>query len=237
MNSSPNIFVTGCTQGIGLAIVSFFAEKGFSVAGCARSGELLAAMQKKFSHQYPSQQFLFIPCDVANNEQVKTTAETVLQHLGHIDILVNNAGIFKPGTLTTEADGELEKMMAANMYSAYYTTRALLPAMVKNNRGHIFNMCSIASLRAYENGGLYSITKFALLGFSRQLRMELQHTAVKVTALLPGAVYTPSWEGANLPESRFIPATDIAETIYHCWKMAPSTAVEEILIRPQQGDI
>jgi NADP-dependent 3-hydroxy acid dehydrogenase YdfG len=237
MNSSPTIFVTGCTKGIGLAIVTFFAEKGFSVAGCARNAEAIADMQKQFSLRFPEQKFLFLPCDVADTNQVKTTAAEVLNYMGHLDILVNNAGVFKPGTISNEADGELENMMAVNVYSAYHTTRALLPEMVKNNHGHIFNMCSIASLHAYENGGSYSITKFALLGFSRQLRMELKKTAVKVTAILPGAVYTPSWEGANLPESRFIPAADIAQAVYQCWKMAPSTAVEEILIRPQQGDI
>jgi NADP-dependent 3-hydroxy acid dehydrogenase YdfG len=237
MNQTPTIFVTGCTKGIGLAIVEYFAEKGFSIAGCARNASALEKMQQQFSALYTGQQFLFLPCDVSQRNEMIATTEKVLNQFGHIDILVNNAGTFKPGQLTAEATGDLENLMATNVYSAYHATRTILPSMIQRNSGHIFNMCSIASLRAYENGGSYSITKFALLGFSRQLRLELQHTAIKVTALLPGAVYTPSWEGVNLPESRFIPAADIANTIYHCWQMASSTALEEILIRPQQGDI
>ncbi len=69
--------------------------------------------------------------------------------------------------------------------------------MKKNNSGHIFNMCSIASLRAYPNGGSYSISKYALLGFSENLREELKPYSIKVTAICPGATYTPSWEGSD----------------------------------------
>lgn len=93
-------------------------------------------------------------------------------------------------------DGNLEMQMATNLYSAYHLNRAILPAMIKQNKTincHIFNICSIASLKAYKNGGAYSISKFALHGFSQNLREELKPHHIKVTSVFPGAVMTDSW--------------------------------------------
>ena len=91
-----------------------------------------------------------------------------------IDVLVNNAGTFIPGNVYDEGEGVLEKQMEINLYSAYHLTRLLLPPMMKQKSGHIFNICSIASLQAYPNGGAYSISKFALAGFSKNLRHEMK---------------------------------------------------------------
>jgi short-subunit dehydrogenase len=103
--------------------------------------------------------------------------------------------------------------------------------------GHIFTICSTASITAYTAGGSYCISKFALLGFTKVLREETKLQGIKVTAILPGATLTPAWDGVELPESRFIPADDVASTIYSAYTMNPSTVLEEILIRPQLGDI
>jgi NADP-dependent 3-hydroxy acid dehydrogenase YdfG len=89
----------------------------------------------------------------------------------------------------------------------------------------------------YVNGGSYCITKFALLGFTKVLRAELISTPIRVTAILPGAVETPSWESAGLPSERFIPPADIANAVWACYQMAPSTVVEELVVRPLLGDI
>ena len=128
-------------------------------------------------------------------------------------------------------------MIAANLYSAYYVTRALLPSMMKKKAGHIFNMCSIASLQAYSNGGSYSISKYALMGFSKNLREELKPYNIKVTTVYPGAVYTSSWEGSGIEPSRILEVYDIAEMIYAASLLSPQACVEDIVIRPQQGDL
>ncbi|MBL7876963.1 MAG: SDR family NAD(P)-dependent oxidoreductase, partial [Cyclobacteriaceae bacterium] len=103
--------------------------------------------------------------------------------------------------------------------------------------GHIFNICSIASIKAYPNGGSYAISKFALLGFSKVLREELKEHGIRVTAVLPGATKTASWAGSTLPDSRFIKPEDVAETIFSAYSLSPNAVVEELLIRPQLGDI
>jgi short-subunit dehydrogenase len=128
-------------------------------------------------------------------------------------------------------------MMNANMYSAYYMTRSLVPKMKANKSGHIFNMCSIASFKAYANGGSYAISKFAMLGFSKCLREELKADGIRVTAVMPGATKTASWDGVDLPESRFMPVEDVADSIYSAWSLSTRSVVEEIVIRPQLGDL
>ena len=128
-------------------------------------------------------------------------------------------------------------MIAVNLYSAYYVTRGLLPSMMKKRSGHIFNMCSIASLKAYSNGGSYSISKFALMGLTKNLREELKPYNIKVTAVYPGAVYTASWEGSGIDPARIMEVNDIAEMIYAASLLSPQACVEDIVIRPQQGDL
>jgi short-subunit dehydrogenase len=142
-----------------------------------------------------------------------------------------------PGKLQNEPSGQLEAQLNVNLFSAYHLTRALLPSMIAAKSGHIFNICSIASLHAYENGGAYSISKFALLGFSKNLRLELKDQGVKVTAVCPGAVYTNSWSGSGVDPKRIMESSDIAKMIYAASQLSPQTVVEDIVMRPQLGDL
>jgi short-subunit dehydrogenase len=109
--------------------------------------------------------------------------------------------------------------------------------MIAAKDGYIFNMCSIASIMAYPNGGSYSISKFALLGMTKVLREELKPHGIRVTAIMPGATLTASWEGVDLPAERFMKPEDVAETIYTAYALSKQSVVEEILIRPQLGDL
>jgi short-subunit dehydrogenase len=127
--------------------------------------------------------------------------------------------------------------MAINLYSAYHLTRALLSCLRPYRRGHIFNMCSIASLIAYPNGGSYTISKFALLGFSKALREELKPEGIKVTSVMPGAAWSDSWRGANFPVERLMQADDIAKMIWAAYQLSDSAVVEDLVIRPQLGDL
>ena len=145
--------------------------------------------------------------------------------------------IFIPGKILEEDEGVLEQTIHTNLYSAYYLTRKLAPKMIAQKNGFIFNMCSVASLKAYENGGSYSISKFALLGFSKTLREELKQYKIKVTSILPGATLTDSWNGTELPESRFSKSEDIAALVYTITQLSAFSVVEDIVIRPQLGDI
>jgi short-subunit dehydrogenase len=154
-----------------------------------------------------------------------------------IDILVNNAGYFIPGQIHNEPEGTLESMINIHVYSAYYLTRQLISSMIENKDGYIFNMCSVASIMAYPNGGSYSIAKFALYGMTKVLREEMKPHGIRVTAILPGATLTASWEGVDLPAERFMKPEDVANAVYGAYHMSRQSVVEEIIIRPQLGDL
>lgn len=227
--------ITGITQGIGRAIAEKLLREGFYVIGCARNVADLAAMEAEWNISGKILQTHVV--DVADPFRVKAFAEAILDAGKFPEILVNNAGTYAPGTLADEPEGQLEKMLAVNLYSAYHLTRALLPAMKSQGRGHIFNLCSIASLQAYPNGGAYSISKYALLGFSDNLREELKPTGIRVTAICPGAVWSRSWEGAGVDSGKLIAASDIAEMIWSAYNLSPAACLERIVVRPQGGDL
>jgi short-subunit dehydrogenase len=230
------IVVTGGTKGIGRAIIEKFAAEGFDVVTCARTEVDLEALKQVVESQYKTNVYTYV-ADMKVVAAVKAFCAFVRNLNRPIDVLVNNAGYFIPGELRTEADDTLSNMIEANLYSAYHTTRGLLELMIQRKEGHIFNMCSIASFQAYKNGGAYAISKFALLGFSKCLREELKDSDIRVTAIMPGATFTPSWDGIGLPEERFMPASDIADTVFGAWQLSKRSVIEELIIRPQLGDL
>ncbi len=232
-----NAIVTGSTKGIGRAIIDLLASKGINIAICSRSQSDINDCIKVLSSVHPGIKIIGKKADVSIKEDVLSFASHVLSEFETVDILINNAGLFIPGEISQEEDGALEKMIATNLYSAYHLTRAILPNMISSGSGHIFNMCSIASKIAYPNGGSYSISKFALLGFSKVLREELKTKNIKVTSILPGATWSASWDGVDLPESRLMQPTDISKIVWCALEMSPSAVMEDITIRPQLGDL
>lgn len=232
-----NIIITGATKGIGRAIANKFASEGFNLALCARTEKDLLAFKNELLQTYPAIKVLTRPADLRSKQETLDFGGFVKENWEEVNVLVNNAGVFIPGEIHSEEEGMLEHMIEANLYSAYYLTRAILPLMFGQEKAHIFNMCSIASFFAYPNGGSYSISKFAMLGFSKVLREELKEKKVRVTALMPGATWTDSWAGAHYPEERLMKANDIALAVWGAWQMSACSVVESIVLRPQLGDL
>ncbi|HKZ68394.1 MAG TPA: SDR family oxidoreductase [Chitinophagaceae bacterium] len=234
-----NIVITGASKGIGKAIAEKFAEdkQGHGLFLCARNNETLQMTGKELQGRFPRTSIYTRPCDIGKKDEAKRFGEWVIEQGEKIDVLVNNAGPFIPGNIHDEKDGILEEMMSVHLYGAYRLTRILLPGMIKQKSGHIFNICSIASLQAYPNGGSYSISKFALDGFSKNLRQEMKPHGIKVTSVFPGAAYTDSWSGSNIDPARIMKAEDIAKMIYAATQLSPQACVEDIIIRPQLGDL
>lgn len=232
-----NAVITGASKGIGKAIAEKLAREGFNVAICARNADTLAQAVAGIREQNPQTEVLSMSADMGKKEDVLTFAEKIKSMFPVVDILVNNAGVFVPGGLDEQEDGLLESMMAANVYSAYHLTRQLLPSMKAARKGHIFNLCSTASYTSYPNGGAYSITKFALLGFSRNLREELKPHNVKVTSLSPGPTLTASWDGFDGPPDRLMEPEDVANLLWAAYTLSAQAVVEEVIMRPMLGDI
>lgn len=233
----PNIVITGASKGIGKAIAEIFVQHHANVCICARNENDLNETVAELKRVNTTVNIFAKVCDMSVKEEVKAFAEYVLQVFDNVDVLVNNAGVFVGGQMHNEPEGTLEKMIDTNLYSAYYLTRFLLPTMLPNKKGHIFNICSIASFMAYPHGGSYSVSKFAMLGFSKSLREELKPHGIKVCSVMPGATLTNSWSGVELPEERFMPAEDVAKMIYSVFSLSNRTDIEDIVLRPQLGDL
>ncbi|MEO6453006.1 MAG: SDR family oxidoreductase [Ginsengibacter sp.] len=232
-----NIIITGAGRGIGKGLAEKYASKGYNLFLCSRSEKTLLKSAEEIRQKNKNSMVLTYAADLKDKSQAQAFGRWILEKDFSIDILINNAGDFLPGSIYNEEDGVLENMIEINLYSAYHLTRALLPKMMDQKHGHIFNMCSIASLQAYASGGSYSISKFALMGFSKNLREEMKPYNIKVTAVYPGAVYTSSWAGSGVQPDRIMRVEDIAEIIYSISQLSPQACAEDIVLRPQYGDL
>ncbi len=236
-----NIVITGASRGIGKAVAEIFAANGHDLFLTSRSDASLYKTAEEIGARYPSVSIKAKPLDLSIKERAQQFGSWCLQQ-AIPDILVNNAGTFEPGSTFIEPEGVLENQIASNLYSAYHVTRRLVPKMIESTRldglaRHIFMMCSVASLDAYPNGGAYSISKFALYGFTKNLREEMKQYGIKVTAILAGAVMTDSWEGFDNSRKRIMEVADIAQLVYTASQLSLQACVEDIIVRPQLGDL
>lgn len=229
-----NVIITGASKGIGKAIAIKFAAAGHDLFLCSRTEAHLNATAAEIRSAYPGVDVFSYASDLSVKENVYAFAKFCLEK-GTPGILVNNAGIYLPGNTMDEPDGQLEMMMNTNLYSAYHLSRKLLPAMINNGSGHIFNICSIASQDAYDGGGSYSISKFAMNGLNKNLRHELKEKGIKVTGVFPGAVMTDSWGNFDNSNNRIMEANDIADMIFAASMLSGQAVVDEITINPQLG--
>ena len=231
-----NLVLSGGTKGIGLAIINAFAAEGFNIITCSRNEDDLLDLKTQLQKKFNIKVFT-LAADLSQKGEVLKFISFIKNNVSNVEVLVNNTGFFIPGQIQNEEEGTIEKMIETNLYSAYYLTRGILPAMINQKKGTIFNICSTASITPYTNGGSYCISKFALYGMTKVLREELKEYNIRVTAVLPGATLTNSWEGVDMPAGRFIKPEDVAESILSAYKISGRSVVEEILIRPQAGDI
>ena len=230
-----DIVITGASRGLGKAIAEIFAEHGHNLFLTSMNEVRLYEAMQEILNKYPVT-VKAKPFDLSKKAQAQAFGEWCLKNCSP-DVLVNNAGSFAGANVHDEEDGALEQMIETNLYSAYHLTRVIVRRMIERKSGHIFNLSSIAGLKAYPGGGSYSISKFALRGFSLNLRDELKPHNIKVTTVFPGATYTDSWASSGIDAQRFMEATDIARMVYAAAELSPQACVEEIILRPQLGDI
>ncbi|MCB0733791.1 MAG: SDR family oxidoreductase [Flavobacteriales bacterium] len=232
--TQKTILVTGGSKGIGRAVALQFAADGFHCIICARNEDELRKTAGELERAGGT--VSYATCNVRDRESIRTFVENTVQGRS-IDVLVNNVGTYVPGQIHTEEDGVFELMMETNLHSTYHFSRMIVPLMKAAEKPHIFNICSTASITAYANGGSYCISKFAQYGLTKVLREELKPFKIRVTAVLPGATRTSSWDGTDLPESRFVLPDDVATSIHSAYGLRQGAVVEDLIIRPMEGDI
>lgn len=234
---SPVILVTGASQGIGAAIAQAFAAglPGARLALVARNEKNLRRVAATcLAHGATVEIF---PCDVTNEKAVAAMARAVTSHFGLVDVLINNAGAFEAAPYLKTSLALFDRMIAVNLRSAFLVSQAFVPAMVKRKRGDVFNLSSIAGQQAYPNGAAYCAAKFGVTGLSAVMRAELRDKGVRVCCVHPGATWTPSWSQSGVKATRIMPAEDIARAILDVYRLDRRTVVEEIVLRPQLGDL
>lgn len=236
IKDQKSVLITGSTKGIGNAIAHKFAANNYNLILIARSDKDLQEQKRNLLEHF-SIDILCISADMSEKKQIQKIVDVLQEHLINPDIIVNNIGIYQPSTIFDEDDVMMEKMMNNNYYSGYYLTKALMPNLLERNSGHIFSICSVANINPVKQAFAYTISKYAVYGFIKSLRESLIETEIKTTAIIPGSTLTASWDGTTVDSERFIMANDIAETIYMAANLSKGACLEEIIIRPQHGQI
>lgn len=228
--------VTGASQGIGQAIAEAFAERdGARIALVSRSQAKLEATAAACEER--GGEALVVPTDVTDEDAVSDMAETVQAEWGTPDVLVNNAGLFTYAPLDELTLEGFREQLDVNLLGAFAVTKAVLPAMRDRGTGHLFYMGSVASIQAYPGNAGYCAAKHGVRGLARVVREETKDEGLRVTTVIPGATYTPTWDGVDLPEDRFMPPEDVAQSVVDAYHLSDRTVLEELVLRPQEGDV
>lgn len=200
-------FITGATSGIGQACAQKFAASGYNLIINGRNTDKLNEMRETLIQS--GVEVLTLPFDVRDREATRNAIESLVSPWNQIDVLVNNAGLALG--LDKEYEGDFEDwdtMIDTNIKGLLHVTRMVVPAMVARNRGHVINIGSVAGDAAYANGNVYCATKAAVKTITDGLRIDLAHTAVRVTNVKPGLVET------NFSVVRFHGDKERADNVY-----------------------
>ncbi|MCO5946500.1 SDR family oxidoreductase [Mucilaginibacter flavidus] len=232
-----NALITASTKGMGRATAIALAKQGISLALCARTSADLYAFKDELAAINPAIKIFTAVVDVSIKQQLLDFAAGAEKELGSISILVNNAGMYEHSSILDDADGTLQKHIDTNLAPAYELYRYFGKKMIAAKEGHIFTICSVASLNPIAEAGTYSVTKYALLGLNKIMRTEMQPYGVKVTAVIPGSTLTDSWKGLEVDKDKMVLPEDVASAIVNIYNMSAGANVDEIIIKPAYGQI
>ena len=235
------ILITGASSGFGAACATAFAKEKKNLLLVARRADRLKKMQEALQQQYGVVVHV-ATLDVSNRMAVQSFAQTHKDILAQVEILVNNAGLAKGRDSIQEGKlDDWDEMIDVNIKGLLYVTHAVLPEMLKKNRGHIINLGSVAGYWAYPKGNVYSATKFAVRGLSESMRLDLSGTDIRVTEIVPGMAETEFSEvrfgdkdkaKAIYQGMKALSAADIAECITWCANRPAHVNIQELVVYP-----
>lgn len=218
--------ITGASKGIGRACAIKFLDSGYTVINASRSN----------TNPIKNDNYLFIKTDVSKEADVKSLITKVLKKFKRVDVLVNNSGFGKFANLVDSKTKDFDEMFAVNVRGMYLCIRYVLKSMLKNERGTIINISSIAGKNGIQSASIYSATKHAVMGLTQSLMAEVRQKNIRVIAVCPGSVDTNFFDhpGTILNSSRdtILAAEDVAETILMAVNLPERATVSEIEVRP-----
>lgn len=229
------VLITGASSGFGQATAHLFAQQGARLILLARRQERLEALKQALVNQYQTE-CLLIQADVQQLDDISQKLADLPAPFSIPDILINNAGLAKGLAKVWEiSPTDWNEMIDTNLKGVLHVTRAILPKMLKANRGHVINIGSISAYSVYPGGGVYCATKFGLRALTDTLRMELVDTPIRVSLISPGMART------EFSRVRFEGKDEQAEQVYKGMQpLNPEDIAEAILFiasRPKHVNI
>ncbi len=217
-----SVLITGASKGIGRATALRLAPE-YDVIALARSESGLRSLGAEVAAK--GGDFTGIDVDLRDPNAVAAGLDGI-----HCDVLINNAGVMHKKPFIDITPDEWSEMIDVNFNALYHVTRAVLPGMIAQGRGHIINIASIAGRSAFTGGTAYAATKHAVLGFSECLMLEVREYGLKVSNVMPGSVATSLFpEGTDT--SWMLKPADVAETIAHMLEMPAHALVYNVEVR------
>lgn len=234
------VLITGATSGIGKACAIKFAAAGHDVIITGRRNERLQDLKSRLETAY-SINVLTLCFDVQNRQAVQEAFANLPEPWQKIDVLINNAGLALGRDSFEDADmNDWETMLNSNVHGLLYVSKAVLPYMLKQQKGHIVNMGSVAGKEVYEKGNVYCASKFAVDAITKAMRIDLLKNNIKVTGIHPGAVETEfslvrfkgQEETAKAAYTGLTPLTpeDIADTVFYCVNLPAHVCINDLVI-------
>lgn len=224
-----NIIISGATRGIGRAIAEKLASKNHKLYLIARNISDLESLKAQLDNSNVKHEIFSL--DLSDIKSVNEELNK-LENADQVDVIINNLGIFETNPADKIELDALKKLMDLNLYSAINLTNFFIPHFKEKEQGTIINIGSVMSHLAAPFAANYSITKHAFKGWNDSLREELRQSGVKVSAILPGAVNTSSWDGMEVNRDAMIQPEDIAELVNSILSMNYNTMLDEIKISP-----
>jgi sepiapterin reductase len=237
-NNKPRVvWITGASTGIGRALAVVFASRGDTVIASARTESKLNELYKQISAARGTCEI--IPCDVQSENSVFETVKKILDMHGQIDVLINNAGITYFKEFMDTSIEEFDSTINTNLRGIFLTTKAVLPVMLQSQNGLVLNILSYAVKEVYAKSAVYSSSKAGAEALMNVLRSEVRRKGINIVNVHPGAVSTPIWSQNQLEKfgDQMLTPEKVAEMLYHISIQPPSLMVEEIILRPQGGDL
>ena len=232
-----NAIITAATKGMGRAIAVAFANEGLNMAVCSRNDAELADLKNELLEINPTIDVFTSVTDCSVKHELLNFASEAENKLGFISVVVNNVGMYQHVSILNDTDDAFQKQINTNLAPTYEFYRYFGKKMIAAKEGHFFNICSVASLMPIAEAGTYSVTKYALLGLTKTMRLETQAHGVKVTAIIPGSTLTDSWKGMNADPDKMVLPADIASAVINIYRMSAGANVDEIIIKPAYGQI
>ncbi|MBM2815502.1 MAG: Dehydrogenase [Ignavibacteria bacterium] len=233
-----NIWITGASRGIGAAIAKKLFLPDNKIILSASNEDSFKDIRKTITDDY---NIIFKKCDITKPDDITTSYSEIIKQVGNIDVLINNAGVANFKLVNDLSETEFDYMFNVNTKGIFLTIKAVLPEMLRAEKGIIININSVASLKTYTGSSVYSASKAAALAISRTLREEVRQSGIKVIDIFPGAVNTDIWSDnarKKHGDVMLIPE-DVAEVVREAIELSKNgrLMLEEIVLRPQNGDL